>query len=1049
MERLILAVYDRFRRSPAVGWGCFVALTALLAVSVVSLGYKEDISDFLPLEGDNHTAMAVYSDVSGANRIFAVVAPRDTAATVDPQQLADGVDAFAEAVAEADSLSFVADMITSIDIDKMMQVTDFVYANMPCFLTGEDYARIDSLLASPGYVRGRLAEARRQLMVPSGGLVAEGIARDPLGLFAPVAGRLRGAGLEIDFESYDGYILSPDSRRAIVIMESGFGASESDGNARLAAMLEAAADSAAVVCPDLDIHIIGGPVIAAGNASQIKSDSMLAVAIASLLIVALLIYVFRNVRNIVLIAVSAGWGWLFAVGCIAMFYDSVSIIVIGIASVILGIAVNYPLHLIDHLKGSDRPRAALREIISPLVVGNVTTVGAFLCLVPLDSPALHDLGLFSSLLLVGTIVFVLVFLPHCVRTRSEGGAQPRLIERLASVTPHTSRWVVGAVAVLTVVFAYYSRLTEFDSDMRNINYMTPQQRADMEYFQSLLPAPDGTENLYLVASDTTWEAALDRAASMRESVDAAERSGLGRRQSRAADFMVSEDEQVRRLERWRSFVDSHRAILTDSLAAAAAAEGFSPGAFAAFDAILAAEYAPEPFDHFRPFVATVFSGSLSEDAATGRKSVVETLSVPSDSMAEARAMLSKEGWLAFDVRSMNGSIAETLSADFNYIGLACGAIVFIFLWLSLGRIELAAVSFMPMAVSWIWILGIMGLLGLQFNIVNVILATFIFGQGDDYTIFMTEGLSYELAYRRRVLASYKNSIVVSALIMFVGIGTLLVARHPALKSLGEVTVVGMLSVVTMAYLFPPLVFGWLVRSRGVMRYRPVTLAKLWRSAVIAVIVGLKKAVDAVGGKSLHFHTARLALRLMPGVKCTFAPLDPAVTAVSLAAKATVLDRLCLEAVSPGVTICEGAQVVAISGSRRVLPEGTWIWNGGHVTVGREVAIDFDDALAAVRDRYLYKGRDIERAARRRVRELGQRRGEFTSLAAGPCVAVDDLTGHGEAAMLLALLRPDTEVLARVAIPDAEALLTASLEGFATNITVTDTIPADIPTIRIS
>ena len=86
---------------------------------------------------------------------------------------------------------------------------------------------------------------------------------------------------------------------------------------------------------------------------------------------------------------------------------------------------------------------------------------------------------------------------------------------------------------------------------------------------------------------------------------------------------------------------------------------------------------------------------------------------------------------------MNSALAINLSDNFNYFGWACGIIVFIFLWFSFGNIELAIMSFLPMAVSWIWILGIMGLTGIQFNIVNIILATFIFGQGDDYTIFMT------------------------------------------------------------------------------------------------------------------------------------------------------------------------------------------------------------------------------------------------------------------------------------------------------------------------
>jgi hypothetical protein len=175
---------------------------------------------------------------------------------------------------------------------------------------------------------------------------------------------------------------------------------------------------------------------------------------------------------------------------------------------------------------------------------------------------------------------------------------------------------------------------------------------------------------------------------------------------------------------------------------------------------------------------------------------------------------------------MNTSIATRLSDDFNYIGWACGLIVFFFLWFSLGSIELAMLSFLPMALSWVWILGMMSLLGIQFNVVNVILATFIFGQGDDYTIFITEGCQYEYAYRRKMLSSYKSSIIISALIMFVGIGALIIAKHPALQSLAKVTIVGMFSVVLMAYLFPPLIFRWLVEGKQGSRLRPITLRNL-------------------------------------------------------------------------------------------------------------------------------------------------------------------------------------------------------------------------------
>ena len=100
--------------------------------------------------------------------------------------------------------------------------------------------------------------------------------------------------------------------------------------------------------------------------------------------------------------------------------------------------------------------------------------------------------------------------------------------------------------------------------------------------------------------------------------------------------------------------------------------------------------------------------------------------------------------IAFDAGSITRRMIASLSDNFNYVLYICGLIVFVFLLFSLGRLELTLIAFTPLALSWVWILGLMGLFDIKFNIVNIILATFIFGQGDDYTIFMTEGLMIEI-----------------------------------------------------------------------------------------------------------------------------------------------------------------------------------------------------------------------------------------------------------------------------------------------------------------
>ena len=927
MNRLVINIYDYFRKHPVVGWGLFVVSTVALICSVLTLSYKEDISDFLPLDEDNHTALSVYQDISGANNIYAIIASKDST-DVDQELLVEGVENLVGNIEEMDSLKLVSNIMTQVDMDKMIGLIDEVYQNIPMYLTEDDYARIDSLMAASDFVAKQIAQDKEMLLFPSSNLISANISRDPLNLFTPVLNRLQNAGMSIEYETYDSYILSPDGTKAIAIITSSFGANESENNSKLVDLLNSAAAKTKADNANLDIHVIGGPAIAVSNANQIKKDSILAVCIAGILILALLIYVFRNARNILLIVVSVGWGWLFAMGGLALYYNSVSIIVIGIASVILGIAINYPLHLIDHLKDSEHPRAALKEIISPLVIGNITTVGAFLCLVPLNSPALHDLGLFASLLLVGTILFVLIFLPHAVKTRSKGAGkpyEPKLITKIAGISLENQKWLCWAVAILTVIFGYFSLKTEFDSDMRNINYMTDEQKADFDYFAKIFNKPSDTETVYIVSSGKEWDEALAQNALVDKTVQGLVNDSLASRNNAVSNFLIPQSEQSKRLERWNAFIAKYQDRINSEIKSASKKEGFSDTAFEDFNEIMAASYNPMNFTEMGEIANTVFVGNISEDASTGRKSIVQTLQVKPSDIERVKDTVKGQkefGGLFFDVKSMNGSIANTLSDDFNYIGIACGCIVFLFLWFSFASLELAIVSFIPMAVSWLWILGIMSILGIKFNIVNVILATFIFGQGDDYTIFMTEGLSYEFAYRKKLLASYKNSIVVSALIMFIGIGTLIFAKHPALRSLGEVTVVGMLSVVLMAYLFPPLVFNWLVKSKGKVRFRPITIKKILCTAFNAGVFFLQLPTAYILGfflfvltkptpkKRLFFHryncsVFRFDIKRMAGIRFRYSnPTneDFEKPAIIICNHQSILDSFCMMFVSPKIIL---------------------------------------------------------------------------------------------------------------------------------------------------
>ena len=705
-------------------------LVAVFAALALRMDYEEDISRFLPTDDSQQAYQQAVEQLSSQNRIVVCF-------TGDTEAVKQAMDRFETLFEEADTAQTVTDLQVTVDETQMLDLLAFVSSNAPYFLTADDYAQMDSLLAVPGYVADQLTIDKQLLQLPTGGLAVQTLAHDPLHLFTPLLGRLQTMGHNSRFMVDDGYVFTRDGRHGLAFLTSPYGTSETARNAELAAMLDKVIErtEAGDEGPAVSISAVGGPLIAVSNATQIKRDSMLAVSISVVLIVVLLVWHYRRLHELLWIVLSLGFGWLFAIAGMSLLRDSVSIIVLGIGSVIIGIAVNYPLHYLDHLRETGDQRQTLCDMVKPLLIGNVTTVSAFLCLLWVDAAAMRDLGLFGSLMLVGTILFVLVVLPQTNKTLPrplpvEGG------EYKVQIPPSLNREGMGVGLLLTLLFGYFSLQTSFDSDLRHINYMTDEQREGMELLASL-------------SEDMPQE---------------------------MTDLIPSQEVQQQRLQLWMEFQHRHATLLAD-LAAEGARQGFTTDAFQPFRQLMTSDLCPQAAAWFEP-VGKVLGGQHLINA-----------------------------------KNVGNQLVEILQSNFNYVSYVCGFVVFVFLWLSFGSIELALLSFLPLAVSWIWILGLMQLLGIQFNIVNIILATFIFGQGDDYTIFITEGLVYEYATGRRRLSSYRRSVVLSATLMFIGIGTLILAKHPALRSLAEVTIVGMGTVVVMAYYLPPLVFRWLTKTQ--------------------------------------------------------------------------------------------------------------------------------------------------------------------------------------------------------------------------------------------
>ena len=136
------------------------------------------------------------------------------------------------------------------------------------------------------------------------------------------------------------------------------------------------------------------------------------------------------------------------------------------------------------------------------------------------------------------------------------------------------------------------------------------------------------------------------------------------------------------------------------------------------------------------------------------------------------------------------------------------AFVFVVLLLSFHfNIKHTILGFAPILLSWLIVLGAMAIFGIRFNLINIIISTFIFGIGVDYSIFIMNGLISDSQEKgTSVLAYHKTAIFFSAFILIVTVASMLVANHPAIKSVGFATLVGMISAVVLSYVVQPAIF---------------------------------------------------------------------------------------------------------------------------------------------------------------------------------------------------------------------------------------------------
>ena len=872
---------------------------------------------------------------------------------------------------DADSLEFIAqefiDSLQLIANDFLPEINyysaidehtfyDYYSKNLPLFLNDEQF---DSLIAKTNSenIQKSLEANYKKLVSPEGTFVQHYLINDPLSLTPIVLNQIKNTS-NAEYVVENGLTFSKDKKRLIIFSEV---LNTLTLNPKLQSQsAEKLANFQNRWNTKHKMHkmtYFSPFLIAVANADQIKIDTTLTLSIFIVFTLLLLFFFYKKWSTPFYFLLPAIFGLLFSLGIIAWYKGSISAISVAAGAVVLGIILDYAFHFFTHFKQTQSLEKTINDISIPLFTGSFTTIVAFLALQFTNSVILQDFGLFAALSLLGAAAFTIFILPSIlnafhfrisdIQTPLEKSFDYQLPFKIKS------SYAFIFILILTIFFAFQSKHLIFDADLENLGYHPLELKKAEETIFNLNPASE--KKIFLFAKAKTYEEAVEKNEKLYQNL----KSLKGIKQLNSiAQFTIPKTIQKQRIEKWNTFLSENKSQIINDIDNSASSNGFTEDAFENFKNNFKF-YEQIDIKAEEDFLKTIQVNKLI-DKKPNETVIVTTIVVDKKNKADLLARLNTiDGIDVLDRSNIVSQLLEVVRKDFNLILFISSTIVFLTLLLVYGRIELALVVFIPMLVSWIWIVGMAALLHIPFNFVNIIITSFIFGLGDDFSIFISDGHLSQYKYGKNHLKTYKVAILLSAITTIIGTGVLMFAKHPAVNSIGFISVLGMISILVIAMVLQPILYKWLIFNRVKKGRSPWTLSSWLLSffaytyflfgcivasiiATLFLIIPLKKKVRRKGMATiLHYFGASL-IYVMFNVTKKFEDkhlLDLSKPSILVANHSSVLDILLTLTISPKI----------------LLVTNNWVYNSpffGYLvrTAGFVLNSDIEDEIESIREK---------------------------------------------------------------------------------------------------
>lgn len=645
---------------------------------------------------------------------------------------------------------------------------------------------VDAERFSQAGIHRALEQQIEMLSSPTSMLVGNLLPRDPTGEMLVLLERVQQQNGPRPAQR-DGLWFSADGSRALLVAQTRAAGFDIDAQERaLAGVREAFQQAVSQQHADAARLIVTGPgIFAVESRAGIKRDALRFSVLGTLMVSAILLFVYRSVRVLALTLVPVASGALAGVSAVSLVFGSVHGITLGFGATLIGEAVDYAIYLFTNTAPGSTPKSTLRRIWPTLRLGMLTSAFGFGAMLFSGFPGLSQLGLFS---IAGLAVAVLVtrwILPELLPPGYHVRTVPGLGASLTRLIARARRLRVVLAVLVVVAFGMLlgRGSAAWDDELSSLSPVPPAlQRLDQQ-MRADVGGPD-VGPLVVVSGDSE-QAVLESAERVGSTLALLQSQGALAGFDSPAFYLPSIAKQ-----RSRQRAIPEAGILARNLAAATANLPLRSGIFAPFIADAQAE------KHRAPLIPQDLAGTA--------------LALKLQALLAHRA----DGWFAMlplhavsDMQKLQAGLAQYDPAhvvlldmkrelDALYRGYRLRALFFAVL----GAFAIAALLSIalrslrrswdvlaPLGAAVVVTAALLLASGTRLNIFHLVALLLVVGVGSNYTLFFERGSPGASDPQRTA-----TSVLFCNLSTVFGFGVLAFASTPVLSAIGSTVATGAL-----------------------------------------------------------------------------------------------------------------------------------------------------------------------------------------------------------------------------------------------------------------